>query len=716
MRRLLLLLTLLLAAAPALRAQTDTLRFCTYNLLNWSESTGGSRVDDFATVLDSIQPDLVAVQEMVTSGGADLFLQEVLGGAPWARSSFTSGVQYDVVLYYRGDRFVLLNRSTVSTDLRTIEIYEVRRIGDPEGPILFVASTHLKASQGTDNEQRRLSEVNDFLAFLDSHGLNDDEVLFCGDFNFYRSSEPGYQALMEDSRFLDPISSPGNWHDNAQFSFLHTQSPRTTSFGGGATGGLDDRFDFVLATPALFDGGGWDYLDGSYTSFGNDGNHLNQAINSGTNSAVSAEVADALHDASDHLPVFIDLLYTATPRLFAKVEPVDGAVVYDLTVPLLWRPAPGDTLPDPFLYEVQWTPDTTFTAPESAVTTDTALVLAGLADLATYRWRVFHAEGGGDTLWADDDDAGWSFSTDAVQAPAPFSLLSPADGDTVWMDEADFRWQASGDLNPFDTVHYDVWLDTLPDLSTATLIADSTADTTLHFGWLADDTEFFWAVRATDSNTPGTWSDTAGFRVFLPQPPDPFALVSPPDSTEFPDSRDFPLEFQWEAASDPDPGDSIRYELQLALDPDFTEGLGFFAGSELHYEVDRLDRANYWWRVVAMDRYGLSTPSLESWRLDVTLFAAESAALPSDYALEAVYPNPFNPTARVRLSLPEAADLRLEVYNLLGQRVAVLLRGRVGAGVHTVTFDASSFASGVYIVRAVIPGRLDARRRVVLLR
>ncbi|MEZ4784893.1 MAG: hypothetical protein R3F28_12555 [Candidatus Kapaibacterium sp.] len=76
-------------------------------------------------------------------------------------------------------------------------------------------------------------------------------------------------------------------------------------FGGGVNGGMDDRFDQILLSPALLSR----YLPGSYTSFGNDGNHFNDSINAMPNTAVSPELAQALHDASDHLPVYLDLVF-----------------------------------------------------------------------------------------------------------------------------------------------------------------------------------------------------------------------------------------------------------------------------------------------------------------------------------------------------------------------------------------------------------------------
>lgn len=71
--------------------------------------------------------------------------------------------------------------------------------------------------------------------------------------------------------------------------------------------------------------------------------------------------------------------------------------------------------------------------------------------------------------------------------------------------------------------------------------------------------------------------------------------------------------------------------------------------------------------------------------------------LPTEYSLQQNYPNPFNPTTVIRYELPHQADVRIEVFDMNGRRVAILAEGSVQAGVHTVNFDASHLSSGVYL-------------------
>ncbi len=76
-----------------------------------------------------------------------------------------------------------------------------------------------------------------------------------------------------------------------------------------------------------------------------------------------------------------------------------------------------------------------------------------------------------------------------------------------------------------------------------------------------------------------------------------------------------------------------------------------------------------------------------------------SGFVPQNFSLSAAYPNPFNPTARIEFTLPVASEVRLEVYNMIGQRVAVLVDGFRAEGTHNVQFDGTGLASGVYIYR-----------------
>lgn len=98
-----------------------------------------------------------------------------------------------------------------------------------------------------------------------------------------------------------------------------------------------------------------------------------------------------------------------------------------------------------------------------------------------------------------------------------------------------------------------------------------------------------------------------------------------------------------------------------------------------------------------------------------TSAATDIADIPSDFGLGQNYPNPFNPTTTIQYSLPEQAEVRLNVYNLMGQRVATLVNDTQSAGHHSISFDASSLSSGVYIYR-IQAGSFTQTRKMLMIK
>jgi endonuclease/exonuclease/phosphatase family metal-dependent hydrolase len=329
---------------PVDAALAGRLRLMNHNLLNYPGSTGTARAPHFQTLLVEAVPDLLVVQEMLGQAGVNQFLAQVLEplqAGLWTAAPFHDGTDTDRALFLRANCAEVIAAGWLDTDLRDIDWWDLR-LADT-GDTLRLYTLHLKASQGSSEEQRRYAECLVLRADLDALPAG-RAALVCGDFNLYTASEPAWQLLRSPGpgQLFDPLGQEGPWHDSLSFAPVHTQSTRTSSFGGGATGGLDDRFDFVLPSAALLDGLGLELDATSYLALGNDGAHLNLSIVTGTNGVVSAEVANALHEASDHLPLLVELSWTddtavaelpVAPRLAAWPNPFNPATRLAFSLP-----------------------------------------------------------------------------------------------------------------------------------------------------------------------------------------------------------------------------------------------------------------------------------------------------------------------------------------------------------------------------------------------
>jgi len=102
-----------------------------------------------------------------------------------------------------------------------------------------------------------------------------------------------------------------------------------------------------------------------------------------------------------------------------------------------------------------------------------------------------------------------------------------------------------------------------------------------------------------------------------------------------------------------------------------------------------------------MSRYRSTIQLLPFSRNDVGIATStgDDGVLPVEFELKQNFPNPFNPSTQITFALPNASDVTLEVFNVVGQKVGTLVNTRMNAGYHTVNFDASSLASGIYIYR-----------------
>jgi hypothetical protein len=211
----------------------------------------------------------------------------------------------------------------------------------------------------------------------------------------------------------------------------------------------------------------------------------------------------------------------------------------------------------------------------------------------------------------------------------------------------------------------------------------------------------------------GSLADTAQFVVTVNPVNDPPEISGLPDFLEFRADSSVTLNL-WDYVSDietPDSlltysfavsNDSLLYNydsgtgmLTLSADPNFSGAAQFFVTVEDDSGATASDTIDVM----------VNPNALNAWRFEI----------PDRFVLMQNYPNPFNPTTRIRFGLPQASDVLIEVYNVLGQKVATLLNARKPAGYHEVEFDASQLGSGLYIYR-IKAGNFQQVKKMMLMK
>lgn len=326
MRKLLLLICCWL---PLCCLAQDSLTVMFYNLYRFPENAPANRAFLLKEIVHEVKPDLLLACEIINREGSDDILRNSFQGLAdsFAAPEFVycptaTDDPLQQMAYYNTRKLTLLYQEELRTAIRDINHYTFMlnnrsAIADTIFVDAFV--THLKAGNSAADARLRAAMADTFVQALDDIPAG-HHVLLAGDFNFYDDQEPAYLVLTDTTNpvvMVDPANRPGDWHDNPDFKDMHTQATRKVlgGFGiGGASGGMDDRFDFILMSEDLQTNNRLYYLPGSYRVIGNNGNCFDRAIdNDSCVGNYSLAFRHILFQMSDHAPVAMTL---ATPEAF----------------------------------------------------------------------------------------------------------------------------------------------------------------------------------------------------------------------------------------------------------------------------------------------------------------------------------------------------------------------------------------------------------------
>ncbi|MFU8861248.1 MAG: fibronectin type III domain-containing protein [Cyclonatronaceae bacterium] len=327
--------------------------------------------------------------------------------------------------------------------------------------------------------------------------------------------------------------------------------------------------------------------------------------------------------------------------------------------------------------------------------TEPAYTISGLSHATLYYWRVRALNTGGLSAWSDIRQ----FTTivaapdvaEAVQ-PQKFADDQPVRTRLVWKSGA-------------RAAHYTVQLSVNAEFSDILHEKKEIRDTTYTTPSLQHERSYFWRVKSVNRGGESGWSEISHYTTIIQAPPVP-ELVSP-DHYMF-DVPTSPV-LAWNSVTR-----ARNYDVQISRDSDFSSMEIDTSGVEILYlDYSGLEgNRDYYWRVRAANEGGKSGWS-EVWMF-TTARPSFRSNLPTELTLQQNHPNPFNPATQIRYGLPEMAEVRLEVYNMLGQLVSVLVSGQQPAGYHTATFDASGLSNGIYVYRLFAGNEVITRKMTLV--
>ena len=162
---------------------------------------------------------------------------------------------------------------------------------------------------------------------------------------------------------------------------------------------------------------------------------------------------------------------------------------------------------------------------------------------------------------------------------------------------------------------------------------------------------------------------------------------------------------------------------ETIVDLDLDQAQFWFNGSMVaQWQWTRGTPGTYALRVAANDFYGPLQTIVDECYFDDFRFADSPSTVkveddinnPLTFDLAQNYPNPFNPSTNIKFSVPEAGNVKLSVYNLVGEEVAVLVNGFSQAGTFEATFDASNLSTGVYLYKLQSTNSVQTKKMMLL--
>ena len=349
------------------------------------------------------------------------------------------------------------------------------------------------------------------------------------------------------------------------------------------------------------------------------------------------------------------------------IAPLNNSTGIDFnTVTLEWNPVWGAS---EYIYEIS--ADNTFASGVTCETiTATNKTLVGLAEDTQYFWRVKASDGSTEGNWS----VVWNFTTEGVTIPEP-TLISPLNNSTdIDFNTVTLEWNSAEGATEYT---YEISAD---NTFASGVTSETITATNKTLVGLAEDTQYFWRVKASDGSTEGNWSVVWNFTtegVTIPEP----TLISPLNNSTDIDFNTVTLE--WNSAEG-----ATEYTYEISADNTFTSGVTSETITATNKTLtDLAEDTQYFWRVKASDG---ATES--NWSVVWNFTTDNTIGISNIETSIQVYPNPTTGLFSVK-----GTDINsIEIINSKGQ----IIKSKIIDNNFTI-INLTNVPDGLYIMKLI---------------
>ena len=388
--------------------------------------------------------------------------------------------------------------------------------------------------------------------------------------------------------------------------------------------------------------------------------------------------------------------------------PIGNAIVYNNMPTLNWYLGSSTV---GLTYEIQCVPASEEWPTDNVFETSSTLSFAmsnTLVNGVQYAWRVRSTNGVEKSAWSST--ALFTTAANADNGPVVPTASWPIGNATEYNSTPTLNWYLASSVTGLT---YEIQCVAASEEWPAENVFTTSATTSLTMtSALVNGVQYAWRVRSTNGTAKSGWSSTALFTMAANN-----CVVQPLTGSPANDvtvSTDAPQLF-WYL---PTATTAISmYEIQVADNADFQNAKSFNSASA-NVQVDGLESGkDYFWKVRSKDANGNLSYYSSTGKFKVnnsTTGVEENKEIPTEFSLSQNYPNPFNPTTTIQFTVAKQEVIKLVIYNTLGEEVKTLIDANYAPGKYTVTFDASEFASGLYIYRISNASTMITKKMMLL--